>query len=160
MILIVKKIYSLLNENQKKQSIFFLILLFFSTIFEGLSVALVFPLIKGVIDEDFFQNVESKFSFLELSNLNHEDIISICLLAIISTYLIKSIYLIFFSWWKSNFILKINNEISGRLFKKYIYSPYTFFFSKNSSEFIRNIYSESRYINSAIDNFFITATIY
>ena len=108
MILIVKKIYSLLNENQKKQSIFFLILLFFSTIFEGLSVALVFPLIKGVIDEDFFQNVESKFSFLELSNLNHEDIISICLLAIISTYLIKSIYLIFFSWWKSNFILKIN----------------------------------------------------
>jgi ATP-binding cassette, subfamily B, bacterial PglK len=154
MILIVKKIYSLLNENQKKQSIFFLILLFFSTIFEGLSVALVFPLIKGVIDEDFFQNVESKFSFLELSNLNHEDIISICLLAIISTYLIKSIYLIFFSWWKSNFILKINNEISGRLFKKYIYSPYTFFFSKNSSEFIRNIYSESRYINSAIDNFF------
>tara|TARA_B100000886_G_scaffold329948_1_gene279869 strand:- start:489 stop:1943 length:1455 start_codon:yes stop_codon:yes gene_type:complete len=50
--------------------------------------------------------------------------------------------------------MKINNDISGRLFKKYIYSPYTFFFSKNSSEFIRNIYSESRYINSAIDNFF------
>ena len=68
MILIVKKIFSLLNDNQKKQTIFFLILLFFSTIFEGLSVALVFPLIKGVIDKDFFQNVESKFSFLELSN--------------------------------------------------------------------------------------------
>ena len=154
MVLLVKKIFSLLNNNQKKQTIFFLILLFFSTIFEGLSVALVFPLIKGVIDEDFFQNIESKFPFFELSNLNHDEIIFICLLAIISTYLIKSIYLIFFSWWKSNFILKINNEISGRLFKKYIYSPYTFFFNKNSSEFIRNIYSESRYINSAIDNFF------
>tara|TARA_B100001057_G_C22857785_1_gene953359 strand:- start:2264 stop:4033 length:1770 start_codon:yes stop_codon:yes gene_type:complete len=154
MVFIVKKIFSLLNDAQKKQSIFFLILLFFSTIFEGLSVALVFPLIKGVIDKDFFQNFESKFPFLELSNLSHEKIVFICLLAIIFTYLVKSIYLIIFSWWKSNFILKINNEISGRLFKKYIYSPYTFFFSKNSSEFIRNIYSESRYINLAIDNFF------
>ena len=98
MVLLVKKIFSLLNNNQKKQTIFFLILLFFSTIFEGLSVALVFPLIKGVIDEDFFQNIESKFPFFELSNLNHDEIIFICLLAIISTYLIKSIYLIFFSW--------------------------------------------------------------
>ena len=151
---IPKKLYYLLNKKQKKQSLFFLFLLFFSTIFEGLSVALVFPLIKGVIDKDFYQNVETKFPFLETLNLNHEEIIFMCLLAIISAYLIKSIYLIFFSWWKSNFILKINNEISGRLFKKYIYSPYTFFFNKNSSEFIRNVYSESRYINSAIDNLF------
>tara|TARA_B100001057_G_scaffold310659_1_gene310749 strand:- start:6833 stop:8605 length:1773 start_codon:yes stop_codon:yes gene_type:complete len=154
MFILAKKIYSLLNQNQKKQSIFFLILLFFSTIFEGLSVALVFPLIKVVIDKDFFINAESKLSFFDLSRFNHEEIIFVCLFAIILTYLIKSAYLIFFSWWKSNFIMKINNDISGRLFKKYIYSPYTFFFSKNSSEFIRNIYSESRYINSAIDNFF------
>ena len=62
MVLLVKKIFSLLNNNQKT-NYFFLILLFFSTIFEGLSVALVFPLIKGVIDEDFFQNIESKFPF-------------------------------------------------------------------------------------------------
>ena len=69
MVLLVKKIFSLLNNNQKKQTIFFIILLFFSTIFEGLSVALVFPLIKGVIDEDFFQNIESKFPFLSFQTL-------------------------------------------------------------------------------------------
>ena len=89
---IPKKLYYLLNKKQKKQSLFFLFLLFFSTIFEGLSVALVFPLIKGVIDKDFYQNVETKFPFLETLNLNHEEIIFMCLLAIISAYLIKSIY--------------------------------------------------------------------
>jgi ABC-type multidrug transport system fused ATPase/permease subunit len=68
--------------------------------------------------------------------------------------MVKSFYLIFFSWWKSNFILKINNYISNNLFKKYIFSPYSYFFNKNSSEFIRNIYSESRYINQSIDAYF------
>ena len=154
MLFSIKKIFILLNKNQKKQTAIFLILLFFSTIFEGLSVALVFPLIKSVIDKNFFLSIESKLNFINLPSLNYETIIFICLMIIIASYLIKSIYLIFFSWWKSNFILKINNEISGRLFKKYIYSPYTFFFNKNSSEFIRNIYSESRYINQAIDSFF------
>ena len=43
---ITKKLYSLLNKKQKKQSLFFLFLLFFSTIFEGLSVALSFSFNK------------------------------------------------------------------------------------------------------------------
>ena len=68
-------------------------------------------------------------------------------------YLLKSFFLIFFSWWKSNFILKINNNISQRLFKKYVNSSYSFFFNKNSSEFIRNIYNEPRFVNLFIDAF-------
>ena len=57
-------------------------------------------------------------------------LVFLCLIMMVTAYLVKSIYLIFFSWWKSNFILRINNEISGRLFKKYIYSSYTFFLIK------------------------------
>ena len=60
---ITKKLYSLLNNKQKKQSLFFLFLLFFSTIFEGLSVALVFPLIKVVIDKDFLTSIILDFFF-------------------------------------------------------------------------------------------------
>tara|TARA_Y100000768_G_scaffold113266_1_gene83451 strand:- start:6915 stop:8690 length:1776 start_codon:yes stop_codon:yes gene_type:complete len=160
MLTIIKKLFSLLNQKQKKQSFFFLVLLFFSTIFEGLSVALVFPLIKIVIDKSFLMDIDSKINFIELSNLSYETVVFYCLILIVAAYLIKSIYLIFFSWWKSNFILRINNEISGRLFKKYVYSSYAYFFNKNSSEFIRNIYSESRYINQSIDalfKFFIEA---
>ena len=69
MIEITKKLYFLLNKKQKKQSLFFLLLLFFSTIFEGLSVALVFPLIKVVIDKKFLASIEENISFIELSNL-------------------------------------------------------------------------------------------
>ena len=47
----------------------------------------------------------------------------------VSAYLIKSIYL-FFSWWKSNFILKINNEISGKLLKNIFTVPILIFLIK------------------------------
>ena len=148
------KIIKLLNKEQKKNSLYFLILLFFSTIFEGLSVALVFPLIKIITDINYLSNLDSKINFLDLSDLDNEKAILLAIILIISVYMVKSFYLIFFSWWKSNFILKINNYISNNLFKKYIFSPYSYFFNKNSSEFIRNIYSESRYINQSIDAYF------
>jgi len=106
------KIIKLLNKEQKKNSLFFLFLLFFSTIFEGLSVALVFPLIKIITDIDYLSNLDSQINFLDLSNLDNEKAILLAIILIISVYVAKSLYLIFFSWWKSNFILKINNYIS------------------------------------------------
>ena len=148
------KIIKLLNKEQKKNSLFFFFLFFFSTIFEGLSVALVFPLIKIITDIDYLSNLDSQINFLDLSNLDNDKAILLAIILIISVYVMKSLYLIFFSWWKSNFILTINNYISNNLFKKYIFSPYSYFFNKNSSEFIRNIYSEARYINQSIDAYF------
>ena len=109
------KIIKLLNKEQKKNSLYFLILLFFSTIFEGLSVALVFPLIKIITDINYLSNLDSKINFLDLSNLDNEKAILLAIILIISVYMVKSFYLIFFSWWKSNFILKINNYISNNL---------------------------------------------
>ncbi len=149
-----KKLIQLLNYEQRKNSVYFLILLFFSTIFEGLSIALVFPLIKIILDPSYLDYLNGKISFLEIGNLSNEKIIVFTLILIASVYFFKTIYLIFFSWWKSNFIFKMNNDISNRLFNKYIYSPYSYFFNRNSSEFIRNIYEESRYINQSIDGFF------
>lgn len=149
-----KKIINLLNKEQKKNSIFFLILLLISTFFEGLSVALVFPLIKIVSDKNYLFEIYESLGFLNLNIISNDKAVFFAVILIITAYTVKSLYLIFFSWWKSNFVLKINNYISNKLFKKYIFSPYSYFFSKNSSELIRNIYSESRYINQAIDAYF------
>lgn len=149
-----KKIIKLLNKEQKNSSVYFLILLIISTIFEGLSIALVFPLIKLITEENYILMINKKIDFLNLENLGSDEIIFYSIILILTTYLLKSLYLVFFSWWKSRYILKVNNYISSKLFKKYIFSPYSYFFNKNSSEFIRNIYSEARYINQSIDAYF------
>ena len=151
MFLSLKKTFNLLTSQQKKGAFLFLIMLFFATLLEGLSIALVFPLIKMLTDKNYLNIINEKFAYFDFQNFNNEQIITFILISIIIVYLLKSAYLIFFSWWKSNYILKINNNISNRLYFKYMHSPYNFFFDKNSAEFIRNVYSEARYINSFID---------
>ena len=129
MFLSLSRLFKLLDTSQKKNVIFFLILLFFSTIFEGLSIALIFPLIKIILDTNYLLELSTKYTSLNLSNFQESEIIFYTISLIILMYLLKSFFLIFFSWWKSNFILKINNNISQRLFKKYVNSSYSFFFN-------------------------------
>tara|TARA_X000001036_G_C20646294_1_gene793141 strand:+ start:48 stop:1796 length:1749 start_codon:yes stop_codon:yes gene_type:complete len=147
----LNKVLYLLTLNQKRNSALFLFLLFFSTALEGVSLALIFPLIKIIMDKEYLLDLDTKINFINIANIGEEKIIIFTLLMVISIYFLKSAYLIFFSWWKSKFILQINNSISKRLFKKYINSPYSYFFNKNSSEFIRNVYGEARFINTFID---------
>ena len=147
----LKKILFLLTSNQKKKTLFFLILLFFSTILEGISLALIFPLVKVITDKEYLLELNSKIPIFDFTIINSEKIVITIILTTILIYFLKTAYLIFFSWWKSRFILHINNNISQRLFTKYIYSPYEYFFNKNSAEFLRNVYGEARYINLFID---------
>ena len=147
----IKKILFLRTLKQKKKSLFFLILLFFSTVLEGISLALIFPLVKIISDKEYLLELNSKLPILNLTSVEPDKIITIILLITVLIYFLKTTYLIFFSWWKSKFILHINNDISERLFIKYIYGPYEYFFNKNSAEFVRNVYNEARYINLFID---------
>ena len=91
-----KKLIHLLNYEQRKNSVFFLILLFFSTIFEGLSIALVFPLIKMILDPSYLNYLNGKIPFLEIGNLNNEEIIVFTLILITSVYFFCTIlYLLY-----------------------------------------------------------------
>lgn len=153
MITSVKKVLSILNKDQKIQIFWLFILLFISTIFEGLSIALLFPLMKVIFDTNYLIEIFNKYNLIDLSNIDASKIILFSLIFIFLIYFLKFLFLLFFSWWKSNFIYKFNNNISERLFKKYINSQYSFFFNKNSSEFTRNIYSEGRFVSFFIDTF-------
>ena len=68
MFLSLSRLFKLLDTSQKKNVIFFLILLFFSTIFEGLSIALIFPLIKIILDTNYLLELSTKYTSLNLSN--------------------------------------------------------------------------------------------
>lgn len=154
MIISLKRLLNLLDLKQKKNLLIFLILLIISTILEGLSIALVFPITKIIFDKNYLTSFLENKSFIDnISGFEENDILKYVILIIVLIYILKSFFLIFFSFWRSNFIFKISNNISNRLFEKYIYSSYTYFFNKNSSIFIRNINIESRYINLFIDTF-------
>lgn len=63
-------------------------------------------------------------------------------IVLFSTYLLKNLFMIFFNYVNSKYMMNRVLFLQNRIFKAYMSSPYTFFISRNSSELLRNINSE------------------
>jgi ABC-type multidrug transport system fused ATPase/permease subunit len=64
------------------------------------------------------------------------------LLAIVTIYLLKAIFLMLFTWFQLFYVAKIEAELSRKLYHAYLKRDYNFFTKINSSELIRNITEE------------------
>lgn len=149
----IKKIFYLLDYDDKKKTIIFIFLLLLTTFLETLSLAIVYPLIKILINKSPAINF---FNIFEIKIPNAWTLYETSLyliLVIFFFYILKTLYLFFFYFWKSNFIHKLNNKICEKLMVKYLYSPFSFFFYKNSSDFIRSITYDSGHLNTGIDSY-------
>jgi ABC-type bacteriocin/lantibiotic exporter with double-glycine peptidase domain len=137
------KILKLLDKAFKFDVIKFYFLLFVVTIFEFLAVFIILP-----ISQVFFKNkIEVSFFLTDyLNSINYETLISISVISLMFIYLIKNIFIIYFSWWKLNFIKKFEEKISCRLIKKYFNKDYNFFQSNTIGNF-------SNYLTNEVQNF-------
>ena len=124
MLSLFKKIFKLTFKFDKIGVIKFNIILIFSSLIEGLSIALIFPIL-GLISKD--QNSLKFFERIPFLNFDQSDIILIALITLFLVFFLKSFLLLFFSWWKSGFIFRINNGFSTQIFKNYIHENYEFF---------------------------------
>ncbi len=151
MLSLFKKIFKLTFKFDKIGVIKFNIILIFSSLIEGLSIALIFPIL-GLISKD--QNSLKFFERIPFLNFDQSDIILIALITLFLVFFLKSFLLLFFSWWKSGFIFRINNGFSTQIFKNYIHENYEFFLKNKPSLLLRNSYNEIRIFIQAVDLFF------
>lgn len=133
----LKKIWNILNDNQKKQFYFLIILLILGTFFELLSIGLVFPVVSILFDVGNQSTQFLKKLFGLFSNDISQDLmvlISLSLLVII--YLIKNLVLTIIAKIEVSKIVKIKFEIADSLYRKFITNPYRFHLNNNSSNLI------------------------
>jgi len=147
-----KKLYSLLNYQEKKQIKYFIGFLLIATFLEAISISLIFPSLSLIIDS----SDKVKFSlfwevFPTLKDISTINLIIIFVSLFLTVNLFKTTFLIFFSWWRNDFIFKLDTSIHSSLYKQYIHSSLTFFSKKNSSSFTKNIINESKKIRVSID---------
>ena len=129
------------NINKLKFVTFSLI----NSLFETISLAIIFSIILI-----YFQNPQ-KLDFTIISlNLNTINF-NIIILSFVLIIIIKTIYLNFFSWWRNSFVFRFNTETSNKIFKSYLDRNYEFHLEKDSSEFVRNTFSESRIYSNTLD---------
>jgi ATP-binding cassette, subfamily B, bacterial PglK len=150
--MILNKIFSFLNKQQKKHFFILLALMLVSTLLELMGLNIIFLLVNFFINDNF----QSSFNFVErfLSTESLESVLLIKYLAIILVviFLIKFIFQIFFFRFQSLYIFNLQTYFQNLLLKKYISQDYLFFVYRNSSEFIRNIRDIVHYYTGGVVN--------
>lgn len=150
MIANIKKIFEILDQDQKKKFCILFFLMFISMILEILGIASLIPLINFFLKNDliYYKQYIDKINFLD--NFSVLEIISLILFFIILFFLIKNLYLAFYYWFESKIIYKIRFDLGVKLFKKYINKPYSYHVEKNSSDLLSRIIQQAPAFGNAI----------
>ena len=128
----------------------FIFLLLISSFLELVSISALIPIAELFIEgqtsfkflENFFKEI-SKFFNVTI------DVYFILVLFMI-VIIIKTIFLIFFSYWTNKFSQNVYKSISQSLLKKYFSNNYNFFLDHKSSDLTSNVLIETIIIASSI----------
>ena len=148
----ILKIYKSLSTYKGKIKLYVFLSLI-NAIFEIIGVALVVPILTLILSEGSIINFELNSVFLNKSFVfDKNKLLFLAIIFIISFFLVKTLFLSFFNYWRSHFIFSMNETISSKLFRNYLYQPYSFHVSRNTSISSRNLISVQNYVRN-IDQF-------
>ena len=113
----IKRLHKLLDKKQKKKSYLLLCLMFLASGLEFLSIGLIFPIMSIFLNAQLPQFLE-KFNFL-MVYLDNDNLLINILILFVFLFFIRTIVLVFISWYEQNFIATFKEEFSSKLFHNY-----------------------------------------
>tara|TARA_Y200000002_G_scaffold345642_1_gene319686 strand:- start:502 stop:2211 length:1710 start_codon:yes stop_codon:yes gene_type:complete len=138
-----KNIFLILPKKAKIRFIKTLILSFFSSVLELLSLGLIIPIIYVVINPENELLVQI-ISFLKIKfNFSTENINDYLIASLIVIFILKTIFLSFFAKYQQVFKRNIRVNLSQHLFRKYLNLQYIKASKKSFAEMQRNIDNET-----------------
>ena len=135
-----KKILFFFNKQHKKNLILLFSFMLIATILEMVGLGFIFTIVGSLGSENADNLLIDKLS--NFFTLDKTNILSYLLLAFLLFYIIKIIFLIYYSWFENNFLYSYTENLSSKVFKEYLNQNFSFFYNRNSSEFIRNLITE------------------
>ena len=143
----IKKVYSVLDHQQRSRVFILLILIFGGALFETLGVSAVLPLVSAVTDPTIIDNNPKYRMVKELLNISdYKMFILVMALALVAVYILKNVYLVLMINAQNHFTTNNQRRLSVRLMKCYMNQEYLFHVEHNVAELERNV-------NSDIENF-------
>ena len=137
----IKNFFYFFDFKQKRTLVVLLGLMFMATFLEMLGLGFIFSII-GTLGQ---ANLHDNFLISKLSyflDLNKNEIISHLLVIFLLFYVFKIVFLVFYNWFESSFLYSYRESLSSRVFKEYLNQNFSYFYNRNSSEFIRNLITE------------------
>jgi len=145
----IKQAISILFRYQKVESIYFVFLLGLAVILEGISIAFIFPIVQIIVSSETSPYL--KF-FEEILPFNLEINPANLILLMIFIYGFKTFYLLFFAWWRNNFIAKLNINLNLFLYKNYLRKEFEDITRVDTSIILRNSFDIVRNLTGAIES--------
>ena len=115
--------------------------MFISTILEMVGLGFIFSIV-GALNSTEIKNNIFLDKFINFFEINQNEIFLYLLIVFLTFYVVKIIFLSFYNWFESNFLYMFREVLSSKVFKKYLNQNFSFFYNRNSSEFIRNLMTE------------------
>ena len=127
----ISDIINILDRKDKFVFFLLLFLILIGAILETLSIALIIPLLKVIIDGDisfdnFITNDKLNSLSSKIQDFNINELITLVILFIVVVFFLKFLYLLNLSWLNAKYNSKILYNTSVKLFKKYINNSYSF----------------------------------
>ena len=132
----MKKIFSVIDGKVKIRLYLIVVMSFTGIVLESFSIISIFPLIKILIDPEYFNN---KFFFIFSRELDENSIYKFAIGFVIFLFLIKNIFLYILARLQSKFSGFANASLSSFFFSSYIKLNYINFISANSANYVRII---------------------
>ncbi len=132
----------------KKQSYAFLVLVVLmasSAFFEILGIGSIPIFVAVVLDYEFLRSSIDKYELSSLNfvlNMDQEYLLFVMSIFLLGIFIFKNLFLMLIHYLQSYFSFKVITSNSTRVFKKYIFSNYSFYSNRNSASLIKNIVSE------------------
>tara|TARA_Y100000590_G_scaffold86212_1_gene96531 strand:+ start:5378 stop:7105 length:1728 start_codon:yes stop_codon:yes gene_type:complete len=137
----ISKILYFFDKEQRKLLIFLFGFMLIATFLEMTGLGFVFSIVGSINPEGDKSNFLTNFLVTNFQ-LDSTQILSYLLIFFLIFYLIKILFLIFYNWFESNFLYSYKEQLSSKVFKSYLNQNFSFFYNRNSSEFLRNLISE------------------
>jgi ABC-type multidrug transport system fused ATPase/permease subunit len=110
---------------------------------EVISLGILLPFISFLVNPEIVTTNKYVIKYAPiLGLLDYYSLLALLLGLILAAFLIKSLYMIWFHYKKNNFIYKINDNITSKIFSNHIVRPYSYNIENNSSNFILDCINE------------------
>ena len=147
-------IYLSLDKFHQRFFFFIIVLTIIGAILEMASVAMILPLLSIIVDDQLLSNYSQfKYFFELIGSPSKKELIIYLFIILLAFYLIKAIFLTVLQWFQFKFIYSVEQNLSERLFNRYLYENYNFHINNNSAILLRNIISEISVFSSAMTGF-------
>ncbi len=151
----LKKLFasiSILNKEQKNKFFNIIFLVVIGSIFETLSLYLIYQTIKYFSNPQDYLVSESLFlEFYNFQNLLKVDLIIFFLICLMITFIFKFLYFSFMYYNQLKFVNETNINLSTKILENYLFQNFKFHLRADSSKLLRNIRDEvSQFCHGAI----------